>query len=96
MQSGVVIRHLVLPGHIDETRRVLDVIAERYGTDAHISLMGQYIPAYRAAEYGELKRKLLRREYRRAIDHALSLGFSNLWIQEKGADVDDYVPKWDI
>lgn len=96
MQSGVVIRHLVLPGHIDETRRVLDTIANRFGTDAYISLMGQYIPAYKAAEYGELKRKLLRREYRRAIDYALSLGFRNILVQESGSDEAEYVPEWDI
>lgn len=96
MLSGVVIRHLVLPGHIDETRRVLDAIAERFGTDVFLSLMGQYIPAYRAAEYGELKRKLLRREYKRAVDYAISLGFRNLWVQETGSDDAGYVPRWEL
>lgn len=96
IKSGVIIRHLVLPGHIDETRRTLDSIRSLYGTGVTISLMGQYIPAYKASEYGELKRRLLRREYMRAVDYACALGFDNLWIQKCGADDPSYVPKWEF
>lgn len=90
---GVVIRHLVLPGNIDETRRVLDYIKENFPLNIHISLMSQYFPA-KAGLPEPLNRKLLKREYRRAVEYAQSLGFTNLLTQELTAATQDYVPQW--
>lgn len=93
--SGLLIRHLVLPGAVPETRRVLRRIAELLPLDTHVSLMGQYVPCYRAAEYSNLNRRLLKREYARAIDYALSLGFSNLMVQSLAASDSAYIPEFD-
>lgn len=94
IMRGVIIRHLVLPGNLDETRRVLDCIAERFGITTQISLMGQYFPAHRACEHPDIARPLLKREYRRALDYAIALGFENIWAQQLSSATADYVPEW--
>ena len=84
--KGLLIRHLVLPGSVDETRRVLDFIAEELSpctperTGTYISLMGQYAPAHKASA-APLNRKLTRGEYERAIEYCISLGFEHVFIQ---------------
>lgn len=81
---GLMVRHLVLPGAVGETRRVLNSIAGALPLDTHISLMGQYVPCGRA-DFAPLDRKLMRREYERAIEYCLALGFSNVLIQSLDA-----------
>lgn len=95
---GVLIRHLVLPGRVDETIRVLSRIRSAFGPGIPLSLMGQYFPAYRAASPGRnrmksgspggeapaarFERKLTEREYDRAIDAAIRLGLENVFVQD--------------
>ena len=79
---GVLVRHLVLPGMVEETVKVLEHLAKVYGPDLPLSLMGQYFPAYRAAETPGFDRKLTIEEYERAIDAAETLGLRNVFIQE--------------
>ncbi len=91
--SGIIIRHLVLPGSIDETRRVLDFIADNFPLDIDISLMRQYTPI--PGMKPPLDRKLLKREYDRAVDYAVSLGFSNLLIQGSSSANSVFTPLFD-
>lgn len=93
-KRGIIIRHLVLPGSLDETRAVLDFIAENLPLTTTISLMGQYVPAYRAEEYPPLSRRLIRREYDRAMDYCLQKGFVNAYIQQLSAASGDYTPQF--
>lgn len=94
-KSGVVIRHLVLPGSVDETRRVLDYIAEHFPKGINISLMSQYVPFYHADKYPPLDRRLMKREYRRAVEYGLSLGLENILIQEMSSATAAYTPVFD-
>ncbi len=83
---GVLIRHLVLPGRIAETTRVLRHIRETFGPGIPLSLMGQYFPAWRAASLrpgSPFARRLTSGEYGRAIDAALELGLENTYIQDE-------------
>jgi len=80
---GVLVRHLVLPGRVRETEAVLARLSERHGPDLPLSLMGQYFPAWRAADADGFDRKVTRREYDRAIEAASLLGFRNVFIQER-------------
>lgn len=91
---GVIIRHLVLPGCVDETRRVIDHIAANYPKEIAFSLMGQYVPNGTALP-PPLDRRLMRREYERAIDYALQRGLVNALIQEPGAATLAYTPEFD-
>jgi putative pyruvate formate lyase activating enzyme len=79
---GVLIRHLVLPGRIDETERVLSFIREAFGPDVPLSLMGQYFPAWKAHERPGFDRRLTGEEYDRAVEYADRLGLNNVFIQE--------------
>ncbi|MBI5420446.1 MAG: radical SAM protein [Deltaproteobacteria bacterium] len=81
-RRGVLIRHLVLPGKVEETRRVLAYLRETFGADCHLSLMGQYFPAHRAVGLPGFDRKLARREYEEAIREAKRLDLNNVYIQE--------------
>lgn len=91
---GVIIRHLVLPGSLDETRRVIDHIAAHYPKEIAFSLMGQYVPNG-AALPAPLDRKLLQREYDRAVDYALSRGLTNVLIQKLSSASLEYTPVFD-
>jgi len=79
---GVLVRHLVLPGRVEETEAVLTLLSDRYGPDLPLSLMGQYFPAWRAGSTPGFRNKLPRKEYDRAIEGAKQLGFRNVFIQE--------------
>jgi len=81
-QRGLIIRHLVLPGDIAGSRKVLEFIAKEISAKTYLSLMAQYHPADRAGGYPELSRKLTKKEYGEAVKAAEELGFENGWIQE--------------
>ena len=80
-KKGVRIRHLVLPGCVYDTRNVLDAIKDRFGVDCPISLMSQYTPIPEC-RLKPLDRPLTQREYESALDHCISLGFTNVFTQD--------------
>lgn len=88
--KGIIVRHLVLPGSLDETRAVLDFLAENLPLDTSISLMSQYTPIPNLKP--PLNRRLLRREYARALDYAVDLGFTNLLVQELTSASSSFTP----
>lgn len=92
---GIIVRHLVLPGHAEDSCRVLDLIWDAVG-DVPISVMNQYTPnaAMRAAG-GELARAVTRGEYERVLDHADDLGFTQMFWQEGGAVDESFTPPFD-
>jgi len=79
--SGLLIRHLVLPGDYSGSEEVFRFIADELSPDTYISLMSQYFPAWRALEHPVLSRKVSRDEYRRAMEALERCGLSNGWIQ---------------
>ena len=89
-ERGLIIRHLVLPAAVDETRRALDYIAEAFPKDTFISLMSQYTPIPGMKK--PLDRRLTKAEYRRAVDHAINLGFTNVFIQKLSSADSGYTP----
>ena len=95
MQRGIIVRHLVLPGHADDSCRVLDRIWELVG-DVPVSVMNQYTPNARMrAAGGELARPVTDEEYERVLCHADDLGFSTMFWQEGGAVDESFTPPFD-
>ena len=90
LERGVLVRHLILPGKRKESMRILD-----FGDTIMLSLMGQYTPMHRAAEVKGLNRKLTTFEYESVVEHALDLGISHCYVQERGAASEEFVPKFD-
>lgn len=82
-RRGVIIRHLILPGVTGNSKKVLKKIAESRFKDAHLSLMSQYFPAYKAAHHPEINRRILPGEYSEVEEYALFLGFSKGWFQPR-------------
>ena len=87
---GLLARHLVLPGHLDNSRRCLDFLAG-LSPQLHISIMAQYSPRHRASEFAEIDRPLREAEYDRIVDHAFALGLENAFVQELESR-DQYLP----
>lgn len=81
-QRGVIIRHLVLPGRIDNSKEALRLIKKEISTNVFLSLMSQYTPIYKVRNHPLLKRRITKNEYEQVTDYALDLGFDNVFIQE--------------
>lgn len=95
MRRGVIVRHLVLPGHADDSCRVLDRIWDVAG-DVPISVMNQYTPNERMRESGgELSRAVTEGEYEFVLDHADDVGFTQMFWQEGGAVDESFTPAFD-
>lgn len=88
---GILIRHLALPGSVDEARSVLNFIHDNLPIETHISLMSQYTPLFDCLK-PPLNRRILKREYERAVDYALSLGFMNIYIQDMTSAEEKFIP----
>lgn len=95
IQKGVMIRHLVLPNHLQNTKNILKWIKENVPEDIYINVMAQYFPTYKAKEDELINRKLTKREYKQIEEYFYSLDFKNGYIQELGEHEEEYVPKWD-
>lgn len=95
MLKGVIVRHLVLPGHTKDSMAVLNYLWDTYGDAVYISVMNQYTPMVYQALYKNLNRRVTKREYDRVLDYLLSLGVENAFIQEGETAKESFVPKFD-
>ena len=96
IQKGVIIRHLVLPNHIENSKKVLRWIKDNLPNDIYVSIMAQYFPTYKAKDIQELNRKLTREEWQEIEDYVDELEFENGFIQELGEHEEEYVPNWEF
>ena len=96
MTQGVIIRHLVIPGQKEDSKKILRWIAENLGTEVWISLMAQYTPVHRAREFPEVNRRLRRSEYDEVCACFYDLGFENGWVQELSSASSEYTPDFDL
>lgn len=96
MQKGIIIRHLVLPNHIQNTKHVLKWIKENMPEDIYVSVMAQYFPTHKAKEDELLSRKLTKKEYREIENYLYTLGLENGYIQELGEHEEEYVPNFNL
>ena len=95
MKKGMIIRHLVLPNHILNSRRVLKWINDNMN-EVYVSIMAQYFPTYKAKEINEINRKLTKEEYNQIENYLYRLNLENGYIQELGEHEEEYVPKWEM
>ncbi len=95
IRKGTIVRHLILPGHTRNSRKVLKYLYETYGDDIYISIMNQYTPVRSFDRYEELNRKVTKREYERVLDAAVEMGIRNGFIQEGETASESFIPKFD-
>ncbi len=94
IQKGVILRHLVLPGCVEDTKRILDWIAQ-FDKDMFVSLMSQYFVARVDDKLPQLNRKLFHHEYQNACDYFFNVGLTNGYMQDISSATVDYLPNFD-
>lgn len=95
MKKGVIVRHLVLPGNILDSKKVLRYLFDTYGDNIYISIMSQYTPCTNLEKYPEINRKLTKTEYDRIVDFAENIGIVNAFIQDGEAASESFIPSFD-
>lgn len=96
IQRGMIIRHLVLPNEVENSKKILKWIKENMDNNVYISIMAQYFPCYKAKQIENLNRKLRIEEYEEVKDYMYDLQLENGYIQELGEHEEEYVPKFDL
>jgi len=96
MVKGVIVRHLMLPGLLFDTKKLIDYLYGEYGDSIFISLMNQYTPMHKAVLYPEIDKRLNPRHYESIIDYCLEKGIHNAFVQGQGTASEDYVPDFDL
>ena len=91
MKNGVIVRHLVLPGCVEDSKRILDWLAN-FDSTIHVSIMSQYFPARTDALYPQLNRKLFKHEYQSVCDYFANVGLTNGFTQDVSSATVDYLP----
>ncbi|MFR8586965.1 MAG: radical SAM protein [Ruminococcus sp.] len=95
IQKGVIVRHLILPGHTRDSMEILFYLHKTYGEHIYISVMNQYTPLPQVKDLEPLNRKVTRREYRRVLDFALELGIEQGYFQEGETAKESFIPLFD-
>lgn len=95
IQRGVIVRHLMLPGSVLDSKRIIKYLYDKYGDHIFISIMNQYTPL-RRLRYDCLNRKVTNKEYNEVIDYAYDLGIRNAFVQEDGTVDESFVPDFDV
>lgn len=95
MIKGVIVRHLVLPGHTKDSMEILKYLHEAYGNRIYVSIMNQYTPVIHQDNYPNLNRCVTKREYCKVLDYALSVGMENAFFQEGYTAKESFIPNFD-
>lgn len=94
--KGVVVRHMVLPGLMTDSFKVLDWILENLGEETIVSVMGQYTPYFNVEKYPEINRKLKPIEYKMVLNHFQKIGLKNGYLQSLDSASEEYIPPFNL
>ena len=95
MTKGVIVRHMVMPGHTEDSKKVIRYLHERYGNQIFISIMNQYTPMPAVKDDPLLSRTVSEKEYDEVVNFAVSIGVENGFLQEGGTVSESFIPKFD-
>ena len=95
MKKGLMIRHLILPNEVQNSKKVLKWIKENIDSNVYVSIMAQYFPTYKAKEIPKIARKITKEEYEEVENYLYELDLENGYIQELGEHEEEYVPTWE-
>lgn len=95
MKKGVIVRHLVLPSNIADSKKVISYLHSTFGDEIYMSIMNQYTPVNMNTRYPELKRRLTGEEYDEVISFTLSLGIEKAFCQDEGAASEKFIPEFE-
>lgn len=92
MKRGVIVRHLVLPGQVKDSKKILRYLHDTYGNDIYVSILNQYTPMAHTAEIPMLNRRVTEEEYKRVLDFAEKIGIEQGFIQEGDTARESFIP----
>lgn len=95
MKKGVIVRILILPGHADDAKKIINYLYKEYRDDIYISIMNQYTPMDRCEKHPNLSRKVTDEEYNEVINYACDLGITKAFIQDGETALESFIPKFD-
>lgn len=95
MKRGVIVRHLLLPGYMENAKKVVEYVYETYGDQVFLSLMNQYTPLPQVEEFPEINRRVTEEEYEELVDYAIEIGVENGFIQEGETAEESFIPAFD-
>lgn len=94
MIKGVIVRHLTLPGYLQDSKNIVKFLYETFDDSIYISIMNQYTPLQAVLEYPEINRRITEEEYEELVDYAIDLGIENGFIQEGETASDSFIPQF--
>ena len=94
-KSGVIVRHMILPGQIEESKKIIEYLYKKYGNKIFMSIMNQYTPVETLELFPEISRKVTEKEYDEVVDYAISLGVENAYVQEGETQTESFIPDFD-
>ena len=92
---GTIVRHLTLPGCMEDSMQILKYLHETYGDKIYISIMNQFTPLSNLEKYPELNRRITDEEYETLVDYAIEIGIENGFIQEGDTAEESFIPAFD-
>ena len=96
IKKGVIVRHMVMPGHTKDSKSVIKAIFEEFGADVYVSIMSQYTPLKQVENYPELNRRITTREYDKVLSYALDIGLVNGFFQDMDVAEESFIPLFDL
>jgi putative pyruvate formate lyase activating enzyme len=96
IKKGVIIRHLMLPGLLFDSKKIMDYINKNFSHSVYISLMNQYTPTYKAYKFPEINKKLNPKHYYSMINYCISIGLTNGFVQDTGTSSKDFIPDFNL
>ncbi|MBQ9136150.1 MAG: radical SAM protein [Lachnospiraceae bacterium] len=96
MKRGVIVRHLLLPGRLADSKKIMSYLYHTYKNDIYVSIMSQYTPMGTFPDMPELNRRVSHKEYNTLVDYCLELGIENGFIQEGEVALESFIPPFDL
>lgn len=94
MLKGVIVRHLTLPGYLEDSKQIVKYLHDTFGNTIYISIMNQYTPVIKHTVYKELNRRITEAEYQELVDYAVSIGVENGFVQEGETALESFIPEF--
>jgi len=95
LTEGVIVRNLLLPGNVRNSKEVIQYVFDKYGDSVYLSIMNQYTPLSHVSRITPLNRKVTKREYNRLLEYVISIGVSNAYIQEGDVASESFIPEFE-
>ena len=94
MKKGIIVRHMLLPGRLFDSKKILDRIYEKFGNNIYFSIMNQYTPMKNVQNFPELSKKISPKYYDALVNYAVNLGIENAYIQSEGTSSEAFIPEF--